>query len=85
MRGVAIFAKACCGHPSPSKRQKLNATTYVSGSPDSSSSPRPDPTRGRNMGSKWLDAVSNDLFILSPSSLSLRLRQNNPPYGYRGL
>jgi hypothetical protein len=22
-RGVAIFAKACFGHPSPSKRQKL--------------------------------------------------------------
>ncbi|GFO71498.1 hypothetical protein BJAS_P1082 [Bathymodiolus japonicus methanotrophic gill symbiont] len=52
MRGVAIFAKACFGHPSPSKRQKLNATTYASGGPDSSSSPRPDPTRGRNIGSK---------------------------------
>ena len=25
-RGVAIFAKACFGHPSPSKQQKLNAT-----------------------------------------------------------
>jgi len=24
---VAIFAKACFGHPSPSKRQKLNATS----------------------------------------------------------
>jgi hypothetical protein len=22
-RGVAIFAKACFGHPSPSKRQKV--------------------------------------------------------------
>ncbi|WP_221900187.1 transglycosylase SLT domain-containing protein [Bathymodiolus platifrons methanotrophic gill symbiont] len=52
MRGVAIFAKACFGHPSPSKQQKLNATTYASGGPDSSSSPRPDPTRGRNIGSK---------------------------------
>ncbi|GFO72780.1 hypothetical protein BJAS_P3275 [Bathymodiolus japonicus methanotrophic gill symbiont] len=41
-RGVAIFAKACFGHPSPSKQQKLNATTYASGGPDSSSSPRPD-------------------------------------------
>ncbi|WP_221895870.1 hypothetical protein [Bathymodiolus japonicus methanotrophic gill symbiont] len=50
--GVAIFAKACFGHPSPSKQQKLNATTYASGGPDSSSSPRPDPTRGRNIGSK---------------------------------
>ncbi|GAW86437.1 conserved hypothetical protein [Bathymodiolus platifrons methanotrophic gill symbiont] len=52
IRGVAIFAKACFGHPSPSKQQKLNATTYASGGPDSSSSPRPDPTRGRNIGSK---------------------------------
>ncbi|GAW87434.1 conserved hypothetical protein [Bathymodiolus platifrons methanotrophic gill symbiont] len=52
LRGVAIFAKACFGHPSPSKQQKLNATTYASGGPDSSSSPRPDPTRGRNIGSK---------------------------------
>jgi hypothetical protein len=26
LRGVAIFAKACFGHPSPSKQQKLNAT-----------------------------------------------------------
>ncbi|WP_263459041.1 ISAzo13-like element transposase-related protein [Bathymodiolus platifrons methanotrophic gill symbiont] len=52
VRGVAIFAKACFGHPSPSKQQKLNATTYASGGPDSSSSPRPDPTRGRNIGSK---------------------------------
>ncbi|WP_221901825.1 ATP-binding protein [Bathymodiolus platifrons methanotrophic gill symbiont] len=51
-RGVAIFAKACFGDPSPSKQQKLNATTYASGGPDSSSSPRPDPTRGRNIGSK---------------------------------
>jgi hypothetical protein len=28
-RGVAIFAKACFGHPSPSKRQKLNAVTFL--------------------------------------------------------
>ncbi|NYT47237.1 MAG: DDE-type integrase/transposase/recombinase [Candidatus Methanofishera endochildressiae] len=28
--GVAIFAKACFGHPSPSKRQKLNATAMPS-------------------------------------------------------
>ncbi len=32
--GVAIFAKACFGHPSPSKRQKLNATTNAFGAPD---------------------------------------------------
>ncbi|GFO71907.1 hypothetical protein BJAS_P1724 [Bathymodiolus japonicus methanotrophic gill symbiont] len=51
--GSRLFiAKACFGHPSPSKQQKLNATTYASGGPDSSSSPRPDPTRGRNIGSK---------------------------------
>ena len=30
-RGVAIFAKACFGHPSPSKRQKLNATAIAFG------------------------------------------------------
>ena len=34
LRGVAIFAKACFGHPSPSKRQKLNATTNAFGAPD---------------------------------------------------
>ncbi|TXL19809.1 hypothetical protein BMR06_07995, partial [Methylococcaceae bacterium HT5] len=33
-RGVAIFAKACFGHPSPSKRQKLNATANAFGAPD---------------------------------------------------
>ncbi|WP_161808467.1 hypothetical protein [Methyloglobulus morosus] len=32
-RGVAIFAKACFGHPSPSKRQKLNATAHAFGAP----------------------------------------------------
>jgi hypothetical protein len=31
LRGVAIFAKACFGHPSPSKRQKLNATAKAFG------------------------------------------------------
>ncbi len=35
-RGVAIFAKACFGHPSPSKWQKLNATAYASGGHDAS-------------------------------------------------
>ncbi|TXL04748.1 hypothetical protein BMR07_11565, partial [Methylococcaceae bacterium CS1] len=30
---VAIFAKACFGHPSPSKRQKLNATADAFGAP----------------------------------------------------
>jgi len=33
VRGVAIFAKACFGHPSPSKRQKLNATVHSFGAP----------------------------------------------------
>jgi len=33
-RGVAIFAKACFGHPSLSKRQKLNATVnFAFGAP----------------------------------------------------
>ncbi|QKQ27486.1 hypothetical protein HUE57_15245 [Candidatus Reidiella endopervernicosa] len=31
IRGVAIFAKVCFGHPSPSKQQKLNATVYACG------------------------------------------------------
>ncbi|OOZ38426.1 hypothetical protein BOW53_15640, partial [Solemya pervernicosa gill symbiont] len=31
LRGVAIFAEACFGHPSPSKRQILNATVYAYG------------------------------------------------------
>jgi hypothetical protein len=31
LRGVAIFAKACFGHPSPSKQQKLNATANAFG------------------------------------------------------
>jgi hypothetical protein len=34
LRGVAIFAKACFGHPSPSKRQKLNATANAFGAPE---------------------------------------------------
>ena len=33
-RGVAIFAKAYFGHPSPSKQQKLNATANAFGAPD---------------------------------------------------
>jgi NAD(P)-dependent dehydrogenase (short-subunit alcohol dehydrogenase family) len=33
LRGVAIFAKACFGHPSPIKRQKLNATAHARGCP----------------------------------------------------
>jgi hypothetical protein len=31
LRGVAIFAKACFGHPSPSKRQKLNVAPCLDG------------------------------------------------------
>jgi hypothetical protein len=31
LRGVDIFAKACFEHPSPSKRQKLNATANAFG------------------------------------------------------
>ncbi|WP_135622436.1 methyltransferase, partial [Solemya pervernicosa gill symbiont] len=32
-RGVAIFARVCFGHPSPSKQQKLHATVYAYGAP----------------------------------------------------
>ena len=42
-RGVAIFAKACFGHPSPSKRQKLNATANAFGTPDDLPDVIPDP------------------------------------------
>ncbi len=34
IRGVAIFAKACFGHPSPSTRQKLNAAGLCLRRPD---------------------------------------------------
>jgi hypothetical protein len=60
-----------------------------------------DLTEGRNIGLRLLNGyVSREEpctdpyarccgqgwpFILSPPSLSLRLRQNNRPYGYRGL
>ena len=40
------------------KSAKNHATANAFGCPDPSSSPRFDPTRGRNIGSKWLDAVS---------------------------
>ncbi|QKQ27825.1 hypothetical protein HUE57_17200 [Candidatus Reidiella endopervernicosa] len=33
LSGVAIFAEECFGHPSPSKRQILNATVYAFGAP----------------------------------------------------
>ncbi|WP_221898563.1 hypothetical protein [Bathymodiolus japonicus methanotrophic gill symbiont] len=33
MKRRAIFAKACFGHPSPSKQQKLNATTMPPAAP----------------------------------------------------
>ncbi|WP_135621983.1 hypothetical protein [Solemya pervernicosa gill symbiont] len=33
IRGVAIFARVCFGHPSPSKQQKLHATVYAYGAP----------------------------------------------------
>ena len=45
-KGVAIFAKACFGHPSPSKRQKLNATAHACGCPSRPASLVLYPTRG---------------------------------------
>ena len=50
-KGVAIFAKDFSGLPAR-KISKNYATTNAFGCPDSSSSPRFDPTRGRNIGSK---------------------------------
>ena len=51
IKGVAIFAKDFSGLPAR-KISKNYATTNAFGCPDSSSSPRFDPTRGRNIGSK---------------------------------
>jgi len=67
-RGVAIFAKACFGHPSPSKRQKLNATANAFGL-GAGFVTLPQMT-GRRFGMP---------FILSPPTLALRFRQNNAP------
>jgi hypothetical protein len=51
-RGVAIFAKDFSGLPAR-KISKTNVNHFNAfGCPDSSSSPRFDPTRGRNIGSK---------------------------------
>ena len=58
----------------------MYATAYAFGGPDSSSSPRLDPTRGRNIGSKSLDAVSRGL-----AALLRKLRKTARRYGYRGL
>ncbi len=68
-RGVPIFAKAYFGHPSPSKRQKLNATAYAFGGAGFVALPQ---MTGRSFGMS---------FILSSPALTLRFRQNNDPTG----
>ena len=45
---AAIFAKACFGHPSPSKRQKSRGNHCLR-RPQPSCVSRPDPTRGRDI------------------------------------
>ena len=44
--GVAIFAKDCFGHPSPSNRQKLNATNHCLRRPSRPAPLVAYPTRG---------------------------------------
>ncbi|GFO73488.1 hypothetical protein BJAS_P4315 [Bathymodiolus japonicus methanotrophic gill symbiont] len=84
MWGVAIFAKACFGHPSPSKRQKLNATTNAFGGPRR---PAYVPLRHyhRKLGAGFVTLPQMTgrrfgmPFILSTPTLALRFRQNNGP------
>ena len=48
-KGVAIFAKDCFGHPSPSNRQKLNATNHCLRRPSRPAPLASCPTRGMNL------------------------------------
>nr|WP_221900843.1 hypothetical protein [Bathymodiolus platifrons methanotrophic gill symbiont] len=51
--GESLFLrKLVLGIPAQASSKNLTRPLYASGGPDSSSSPRPDPTRGRNIGSK---------------------------------
>ena len=59
-RRVAIFAIDFSGRPTR-KISKNHATAYAFGCPDSSCFARFDPTRGRNIATQWLDAVSSSL------------------------
>jgi len=86
-RRVAIFAKACFGHPSPSKRQKLNATANAFGAPDVPRRPAYVPLRHyhRKLGAGFVTLPQMTgrrfgmPFFLSSPTLALRFRQNNGP------
>ncbi|MDP3528009.1 hypothetical protein, partial [Methylicorpusculum sp.] len=50
--GSRYFCESLFWASQPKQAAKKNATTVASGGPDSSASPRFDPTRGRNIGSR---------------------------------
>jgi hypothetical protein len=76
-KGVAIFAKACFGHPSPSKRQKLNATANACGGPSRPASLVLYPTRGI----KLVYAMTRrDVGMLCIFTTQTALRENAQPY-----
>ena len=58
LKGIAIFAKACFGHPGPSKRQKLNATSQSLRRPSRPATLVLYPTRGIKLVAQRLDAIS---------------------------
>ena len=81
-KGVAIFAKACFGHPSPSKRQKLNATANACGCPSRPASLVLYPTRGIKLVYAMTRRDVGMLCIFTPQKT---LRENAQPYRFWGL
>jgi hypothetical protein len=81
-KGVAIFAKACFGHPSPSKRQKLNATANACGCPSRPASLVLYPTRGIKLGYAMTRC---DVGRLCISTTQTALRENAQRYRFWGL
>jgi hypothetical protein len=66
---AAIFAKACFGHPSPSKRQKLRGNQYLR-RPQPSCFIRWIPTKGYPTNEAGLDAMSESLHFHYAKSAS---------------
>ncbi len=81
-KGVAIFAKACFWHPSPSKRQKLNATANACGCPSRPASLVLYPTRGIKLVYAMTRRDVGMLCIFTPQKT---LRENAQPYRFWGL
>jgi hypothetical protein len=80
-RGVAIFAKACFGHPSPSKQQKLRDHSMPA-APQPSCFPRFIP----NKGYKTEYAMTRRDFVrLGIFTTQKALPENAQPYRFWGL